>query len=326
MEPLRIGLALAAALVAGLLLLTVLLRLPPQSGISERSQRPDAVVNGLAVYSIGNGTPLLLFPYPHGSTVTSMVESPLVVMLTALGRRVITFDPPGAYFSTREPDCTLAEMLSSAEEALRHFGVDGPVEVAGHSMGGFCAVAFAVERPERTSALVVACGNPGYPAVRRQWFSENPIHGLDFLEMSWYGARQIMGTGNLATHKKMANLVDRHLFVDKTRFTPVPVNPGDGRRPSPARDRWMDQVRKEDYSARISSIRARTLILSGREDMLSSESVNQEMHRLIPGSKLVFFENSRHYPFIEEEEAFRRALADFLGGRDPGPARGEIGW
>ena len=52
---------------------------------------------GLAVYLFGEGEPLLLMPYPHaasvagGPTLTALVDG-----LVALGREVITFDPPAA--------------------------------------------------------------------------------------------------------------------------------------------------------------------------------------------------------------------------------------
>jgi len=33
----------------------------------------------------------------------------------------------------------------------------------------------------------------------------------------------------------------------------------------------------------------------------------------IPGSRLEIFEQSRHYPFIEESERFRQLVSEFLG-------------
>lgn len=37
--------------------------------------------DGLAVYRIGDGEPLLLFPYPHGSTLRPMAEDRLAALL-----------------------------------------------------------------------------------------------------------------------------------------------------------------------------------------------------------------------------------------------------
>ena len=37
---------------------------------------PDSVVDGLAIYSVGNGEPVLLFPYPHGHTADHCMGYP----------------------------------------------------------------------------------------------------------------------------------------------------------------------------------------------------------------------------------------------------------
>jgi len=58
---------------------------------------PTLVRDGLAIYRIGDGEPVLLFPYPHTTTVSSIAEHPLVEMLMRLGGTMITFNPPGAY-------------------------------------------------------------------------------------------------------------------------------------------------------------------------------------------------------------------------------------
>jgi pimeloyl-ACP methyl ester carboxylesterase len=48
----------------------------------------------------------------------------------------------------------LAEMLRSADETLNRLGIQDPVDVVGHSMGGFSGLAFAIEHPDRTRRLV----------------------------------------------------------------------------------------------------------------------------------------------------------------------------
>ena len=57
--------------------------------------RPSLVDDGLAVYAIGSGEPVLLIPYPDAATVAGgCTLTALVEGLKALGRRVLTFDPP----------------------------------------------------------------------------------------------------------------------------------------------------------------------------------------------------------------------------------------
>ena len=106
--------------------------------------QPVSVDDGLAVYSVGDGDPLLLFPYPHGHTTEPMVQTALAEILAGLNHRVVSFDVPGAYRSARSPVGDMAEMIRSADETLDRLGIRGPVDVVGHSMGGFAALAYAV--------------------------------------------------------------------------------------------------------------------------------------------------------------------------------------
>lgn len=99
---------------------------------------PDAVLDGLALYTVGSGEPLLLFLYPHGHTTEPMAQGPMAGILAGMGRTVVTFDAPGAFRSTREPVGDVAEMIRSADETLDRLGITGPVDVVGHSMGGAC--------------------------------------------------------------------------------------------------------------------------------------------------------------------------------------------
>ena len=75
-----------------------------------RSAAPAQVSDGLAVYDLGASPPLLLMPNPQGMVRTPEADSPLAELLVGLGRRVVSFDPPGAFASSRPPRLGLAEM------------------------------------------------------------------------------------------------------------------------------------------------------------------------------------------------------------------------
>lgn len=83
---------------------------------------PITINDGLAIYAVGDGEPVLLMPYPHGFSRVPAAEGTLSSILQEMGRRVISFDPPGAYRSTRPARVDLPEMLSCAQEAIRASG------------------------------------------------------------------------------------------------------------------------------------------------------------------------------------------------------------
>jgi len=277
---------------------------------------PISVEDGLAVYSAGSGEPVLLFPYPHAATIVPMVQEPLAEILVGLGRRVITFDVPGAYRSTREPVGDMQEMIDNAAETLERLDIEGPVDVVGHSMGGLAALAFAIEQPERTNKLVLIGTFSGFPAASKWGMPGSlwSVTDVDYWKLIVWGIRDKLGTGSLATHKKLQNLMEAASYYDKSFFTPLGIDADDYEKGVPIREiLWgKNMLRKLSYADRLGSVAAPTLVLVGRYDPEGPLPCSLELHRGIPGSQLVIFEKSGHFPFVEETERFTLSLDTFL--------------
>ncbi len=273
------------------------------------------MVNGLATYALGQGSPLLLMPHPHGLTSGLMAESFLAHQLVATGRRVVTFDPPGAYRSTREPYLDMREMLVCAHDALDAWGVRGAVDVMGHGQGGLCALFLAVEQPEHVSRLVLVGGFSGAPAIRR--FRGLPWHwrwwrSPEFGRFQRWSSRLGRGRGNLATHKRLFNLVSRVSYADRDRAPQLAIDSLDQRRPPPLRDRWWAVARRLDCRGSLERVSAPTLLCVGRYDPQAPVACSIELQRGIAGARLAVFEHSGHSPFVEEPGRFAEVLEAFL--------------
>jgi predicted glycosyltransferase len=65
------------------------------------------------------------------------------------------------------------------------------------------------------------------------------------------------------------------------------------------------------------AIRAPTLIINGTNDLITPQDGAEELHRLIPGSRLVLFEGAGHTPMSTEPVRYNLMLRDFL---QPEPA------
>jgi len=276
---------------------------------------PVSVVDGLAVYTVGSGEPVLLFPYPHGHTTEPMAQGSLAGILAGMGRTIVTFDVPGAYRSTREPVGDMDEMIRSADETLDRLGIQDPVDVVGHSMGGLAALAYAVERPERTRRLVLVTSLSGFPAAARWGFpgSAFRIHEPDYWRLILWGIQLNAGRGDLALHKRLQNLMERASYHDKAFSKPVEVDADDYEKGVPIRTIWSrNMYTRLSYADRLQEVQAPTLILAGRHDPEAPLQCSEELLQGIPDSSLVVFEQSGHHPFIEETPLFAQMMDAFL--------------
>jgi pimeloyl-ACP methyl ester carboxylesterase len=66
-----------------------------------------------------------------------------------------------------------------------------------------------------------------------------------------------------------------------------------------------------DFRDRLPRIRARSLVIAGRHDLLPVEKA-QEIASGIAGARLVVFERSGHFAPVEEREEFVRTVVGFL--------------
>lgn len=276
---------------------------------------PDSVVDGLAVYRVGSGEPVLLFPYPHGHTTAPMAQGPLARILVEMGRTVVTFDVPGAYRSTRAPTGDIDELIRSADETLDRLGIRDPVDVVGHSMGGLASLAYAIERPERTRRLALVTSLSGFPAAARWGFpgSAFRVYQPDYWRLILWGIRLNSGRGNLALHKQLQNLMHEASYYDKSLVTATPIDPDDYEKGVPIRTIWSQNMyRRLSYADRLAEVRAPTLIIAGRHDPEAPLPCSEELLQGIPDANLVIFEQSGHSPFIEEAALFAQTLDAFL--------------
>ena len=258
------------------------------------------------------GHPVLLMPAPHRYQIPGDGSAgSLIAGLTALGRQVISFDPPASGRSTRPMRLSMSEMHDCADEALAACGISGPVDAVGHSMAGLTVLAYAIERPERVRRLVLigtGTGGRAYmSAPGALWNRTHPHFGrmasLAILQMLWR---------RRAPEVMLNDLIHRESFVDKSFAGPTPLTMRDWFRPRGGHTEWHDIARRLDYGPRLREIDAPTLILCGRHDPQYAPACSEELAAGIRGSQVAWFEHSGHFPFIEEPEAFWPVVGNFL--------------
>ena len=104
----------------------------------------------LAYSEVGSGSVLVLL---HAFPLDRTLWRDVVGRLAATGWRVITPDLPG-FGESRETVASIDEMASEVALMLDTLGVNSAV-IGGCSMGGYVALAYAAQFPERTAGLVL---------------------------------------------------------------------------------------------------------------------------------------------------------------------------
>jgi proline iminopeptidase len=67
-----------------------------------------------------------------------------------------------------------------------------------------------------------------------------------------------------------------------------------------------------DFGPRLKEIEIPALIIGGRFDRVSLPKYVLQYKKFIPQAKFVMFENSGHFPYIEETQKFYETIEAFL--------------
>lgn len=256
------------------------------------------------------GGPVLILL--HGSNSSLHTWEPLV---DRLGRtwRVVTLDLPGHGLTggTPDKDYSADGMMEAVDVVAAKLGLDHFV-LGGNSMGGWVAWRYALAQPERVDALLLLDA-AGMPLRQGEKAPESNV-GFRILQypLGRWLATQI--TPRALVEQSLRGSVERQAIVDDAtidRYWELLRFPGN-REATVLRAR-MD--REPAMAARVSDIKAPTLILFGDQDRIINPSAAQTFHERIAGSEVVLLKNIGHLPMDEDPDATAAAIADFLTRR-----------
>ena len=242
--------------------------------------------------------------------------------LVASGRRVIFYDQLGCGNSDKPSDPSLWKVPLFVEEvgAVRKALGLSRVHLLGQSWGGMLAMSYALTQPMGVVSLVVHSS----PASIPQWIAEANRLRAELpadVQATLVKHEKDGSTEDPAYQEAMMSFYRRHVCrVDPwpdpllRTFAKLQANPEvyltmNG----PSEFHVIGNLKDFDIADRLHEIRVPTLILSGRYDE-ATPAIAERVHRGIPGSEWVLFENSSHMAHLEEPERYFQVLDRFLSG------------
>jgi len=244
----------------------------------------------------------------HGFASAIEAWTPVIPILSKT-HRVVALDLKGFGWTDRpEGDYSPEAQARLLLKLLDQRGVHKTALVA-HSWGSSVALAAALAAPDRFTKL----------ALYDAWVYEDQLPTF----FHWARAE---GVGEMLFGLYYKQRADERMalaFFDNRYVTERLVEDVEDALERPGTvAAALAAVRGQRYSeieAKYRTIDKPTLLLWGREDIVTPLKYGERLARELPGSKLVVYPRCGHFPMIEARDASNRDLVAFLTAKDGAP-------
>ena len=227
---------------------------------------------------------------------------------SSTGRRVILYDQLGWGNSDhiQNPAMWTVELFVEELGVICHaLGLEH-VHILGHSWGGQLAMEYALTQPAGLTSLIIADSL----ASATQWVQETGrlVSELPENLRQAIQKHEAAGTTDALEYKEAMKAFSRrhgggHINPKPEWVVQAFKKIGDNEiyltMWGPSEFFVTGTLKDWDITRRLSEIRVPALVLCGRDDE-ATPILAKTIHKGIPGSELVIFEHSAHFPHIEE--------------------------
>ena len=244
--------------------------------------------------------------------------------------RIISYDHRGHGDSGSAPMHTyrIDRLADDLAELLVALGVTGPLTLAGHSMGGMTALAYlrrpASKRPVEPQSLVLvatAAGNLGSRGLGR--LLSTPATNMLYHLVHRMPRAGTDGVVQFLARPVCAALTRHGGYGEATPKSSVAMSVAAMRAtPSTTKVGFLRALKEYDCSQTLSSITAKTTIISGGADKLTPVWHARELANGIPGSTLIHRPTAGHTLLHEIPHVVTEAISSTIGAGGPDLAAG----
>jgi pimeloyl-ACP methyl ester carboxylesterase len=260
---------------------------------------PKVQVNGIDLfYEIkGKGEPLLLIAgFMCDRAYWSLLMPSLISQY-----QVIRFDNRGiGQSSAPDSPYSIQQMASDAAALLDVLGLE-KVHVVGHSMGGQIAQELALTYPQRIKSLILlssfAKGNEKFNSIIKTWGDIATKLDLELYEkvvLPWIFTDDFYAIPGMVD--QLIEWAINYPFAPKAHGL----------------YHQSRAILNYDTTDRITYIQCPTLVLVGRQDILTPVKFSEQLTQGIPKAELVIIEQGGHNFLIESPESVAQFMLKFL--------------
>jgi pimeloyl-ACP methyl ester carboxylesterase len=262
---------------------------------------PKVKVNDIQMYYEvkGEGFPLMMINGLGGNLAG---WDPRSIEAFSKKFKLILFDNRDAgRTDTSEREYTMETFADDTAGLMNALGIS-KAHIFGQSMGGMIAQEFAINYPEKTAKLVLCSTHCGGSKVVQPSQKVSRMLTIDTSGMSQEEYIRMFATIGFTDDYIKNSFDSLKLRIQKSLRYPISAA---------GYKRQLNAIGKFNAYERLQQIKAPTLVLHGRKDVLIPPENGSILAEAIPNAKLVFFEKSAHI-LAEEIEEVIDVIKEFL--------------
>lgn len=184
------------------------------------------------------------------------------------------------------------------ERLFDHLGIN-QAHVVGQSMGGWSALGFAIDHPDRVISLTLADTTAGiFTSAIRQTLGD-------------YGGAVAVGPRPDEMPLGQHPAIGPQLLVEDLAHAFLYTQLG-SLNDSPPPEVIFPLLMTTDHTHRAKEVKVPTLFIVGEHDPIVAPSLIESASEFISGSKVAVVENTGHSPYFERPELWNALVAAFL--------------
>ncbi len=279
------------------------------------SEEGKKEINGTELYYkvVGQGEPVLII---HGGPGLNHKYLFRNLQFLTDKYQLIFYDQRASGRSSLTLDSnsvTIDNFIQDIDELKNTFGIEKLIIIA-HSWGGLLAMKYAIKHPEDTKLLIlinsVAASSEistmANQILAERFTKEDSIHRAEIIQSDEFQKRAPNAIESLM------KIGFKYQFYDITFLDSLDLSLNkDYIKSSQLLQNLTKDLTEYDFHTELKKIQSPALLIYGSHDPLT-ELAGTRIHESIEKSEFKILDNCGHFPFIEKQNEFKKAVMTFM--------------